>query len=298
MRKLLLVFAMAPLWLSLIAIQIIDPQGKVAEFSYDTLKSQELQSFTTLRMKNGHEVSDNWKGIALLPWLANNGYTDWHSLNSISTDGYEVRMHRVDLDAMPAYLALYQDDAALPEYDLRIIYPKTRENLWLRNLKSINLELFKSIPYPGQLYIWESKLEQLHIDNGLVTITTLMSNAFHQAKGTVVFVDSENNCLALEYPAQLKDAELLIDSGTKLRLGNIKLKGKMQLGDIVYLQCGPYAYIQKESVNNLKAIGTALQWDWERLTPYTVTGSTTRMETREFPDDKAENIWLELKETK
>ncbi|MDY0150663.1 MAG: hypothetical protein RBS43_00145 [Candidatus Cloacimonas sp.] len=295
MRNILIIIGMISLLVSLKALQVIDPQGKEREFTYASLTKADMQTFTTTRNKNGLDITETWQGIALLPWLSQNGFPDWQSLNSSSYDGYEVRLQRVDLDTMPAFIAVMLEGKLLPDSDLRLIYPETRDNLWLRGVKSISLEAFTGIPYPRQIFVWETESSNFTWDKGSIGLTELMSQAFHQNKGTVVFMDAERHAIALDYPAQLENAKLDKDKAGKLWLSNIKLLGKMNLGEIVYLQCGPYAYLKKAQLQNLTSLGKVLKWDWQRLSPYTITGTKTKLDMDIFTEKQLSPAWIELR---
>lgn len=294
MRNYILVLAIALLLLKLDALQIRDTRNRTFEITYTELCAQELQSFTTTRNKNGKEIGESWQGIALLPWLSKLGYPDWHSLNSISADGYEVRMHRMDLDRMPAFLAIQQDGQLIAENDLRLIYPTARENLWLRGVKSIQLEAFTGIPSPRQIFSWEAESKDFNWDQASLSFTELMSQAFHQSKGTVVLADINMNCIALDYPTQLATVSLVYDNQGKLQLSGLNLQGKLRLDDIVYLQCGPYAFLRNVAKSELKSLGIALNWDWTSLELYQLKAEARKFQDGINQEGSTSEEWLEL----
>ncbi|MDD4309774.1 MAG: hypothetical protein PHO32_05295 [Candidatus Cloacimonetes bacterium] len=295
MRKIILAIALACVMHSLCALQVVSSTGKITDISYTSLQKEEMQSFSTQRKKNGKDITDKWQGIPLLSWLSKQGFEDWHSLKSVSYDGFEVILHRVELDAMPAFLALVQDGNILAESELRLIYPDTRESLWLRGVKSLHLQGFTPIPFPKQIFIWEDSFSAMAKENPKISLQDLMQHSFHQNKGTVVLVDAELHCLALEYPQHLQKAWINIAADGTQGLEGLSLMGNMQPKELVYMQCGPYAYIKKGELNRLNKLADVLGWDWEKLGKYEV-----RSETRQLPPDSLKlddgiDTWIELK---
>jgi hypothetical protein len=276
------------------AIQITDSKQKQIEFSYDKLCKEELTEFSTSRNKNAKDISETWRGIALLPWLDKLGYSNWHTLRCVSSDAYEVKLHRTELDAMPAYIALVHETEFLAESDLRVVFPQTRDNLWLRGISKLYLEPFEGVAHPRQLFIWEDNQSGLAWENSLLTLEKLMHQAFRQNSGTVTFLDSKMHTISLEYPAQLGKASISTELNGTLSLYGITLIGYMQIEDIIYLQCGPYAYVKRAYLPSLQSIGTALLWDWATINRYEITGIERTSFSTSPKQDYRDTKWIEL----
>ncbi|GAB1467573.1 hypothetical protein MASR2M64_02460 [Candidatus Cloacimonadota bacterium] len=286
MRNFLITIWILAMFANLAAIEIFYNQAKPIKIGYDKLLQEELTDFVTTRNKNGKDISEAWQGIAILPWLNRLGMDKWHSLKCVSSDDFEVQLHRVELDDMPAYLAVTCEGERLAESDLRLIFPSIRESKWLRGVSKIYLNPFESIPHPGQLYVWEDYTASLPWEGNTLKLESLMQHGFHQNKGTVVFVDKLMHPLALEYPFHLETAYLSRNNKGDLEITGIPLLGDLKLSSIAFIQCGPYSYLKRDYMDSLKAIGDVLLWDWDSFTCYKASG------TKLIPIQSVDNVSL------
>ncbi|MDD2229150.1 MAG: hypothetical protein PHY48_07060 [Candidatus Cloacimonetes bacterium] len=294
MRNFLFTIWILAMFASLASIEIVDNNAKPIELGYDNLLQEELTSFVTTRNKNGKDITETWQGIALLPWLNKLGLSKWHSMKCYSLDAYEIQLHRIELDTIPAFIAMANDEEHLVESDIRLIFPSLRESMWVRGLSTICLLPFEAIPHPRQVFTWEESKGDMQWDGNRLNIENLMEQGFCQKKGRLVFVDKLMQPLALEYPVHLDKAFITTNQAGDINLEGLTLHGTLALDTIVYMQCGPYAYIAKSYIPLLSQIATALQWDWENLSTYEVTG--TKHKTHP-PLPKAKDSttkWIEL----
>lgn len=295
MKRKLLLILMLSLSIYAFALKVCPSDAPQMNLSYQSLNAEKLSEFTTQRNKNGKDIRENWQGIALLPWLQSLGISEWHSLKCVSYDGYEVELQRVELDNMPAFLALYHENEAIPEQDLRIIFPQTRENLWLRGVSQIVLQAYQPQPHPRYIYPWEDTKDVFGWNNGELSISELMSKAFAQSKGSLIMVDRELHPLALEYPALLADKALVESNSGSIRLKGITRVGDSPLAEIVYLQCGPFAYVKKGCLSQLTELGMALGWDWTDIRLTSLKNTNKKIQDRQKAIKLGKETYLELR---
>ncbi len=294
MRKYIVIIYLVCLTLSMPAIQITFASQNSLIVSYDTLNKEDLAEFSTVRNKNGKDIKETWRGISLLLWLDKLGYSNWHTLKCVSSDAYEVKLHRTELDAMPAFLALVHEGDQIAESDLRVIFPTTRENLWLRGVSKIELEPFVGVPHPKQIFSWEDYQAKLDWNKNGLNIGKLINQAFYQNKGTLVVVDAKLHAMALDFPEQLSKAAISKDDNGALRLLGVTLRGYMQLEEIIYLQVGPYAYVKQEYRKTIPDIAKALLWERDNITYTEMLGVQSKLLPSDYKSETDSSTWIEL----
>jgi len=251
--------------LCLNALTVIDVSGSEMEFSYKELLKDSLETFVTNRTKGAKTISESWKGIPIVPWLTAKGFGSWHVIKFISLDAYEVSLHRVELDPMPAFIAFEYQSEVLAETDIRVIFPSLRENMWLRGLQTIRLKGFETYPHPHIIRKLELALDKLDEKNSAMPIGEFISATMHQQKGTIVLLDSGMQAFSLEYPKHLSEHTLFLDKENRRIRLSLSQIGDTWLRDIIYIQCGPFAYASDEYLGNLQAIAKPLGWRWEGI---------------------------------
>jgi len=274
MQKISIIISLLALVGCLSALRVIHYDGSSWDIDLPELQNSGLVCFETVRDKDGKQLRENWEGISLLPWLEKYARDNWHSLRVETNDGYVLKLSRLELSANNAYLALKHEGETLSDYDVRIIIPSYRENKWPRNLKSILIEDFKPMFPPRQIFAWDNwfaSLKSIGYDaSSTIGVEMLMRNGFVQESADVLIVDKQMQSIRLRYPDDLTDSKLVMGLDNSLRLvantskkeSNIYLGG---LGEIIYLQCGPIAYIRKAAIKDIREIGTSLAWDWKNI---------------------------------
>lgn len=243
------------------AITVIDVSGSQTEFEYEQIVSSGLVTFNSSRTRGDKTVSETWRGIALVAWLESQGYSSWHEIVCKSIDAYEVNLHRMELDEIPAYIAFEYQGETLAETDVRVIFPGLRDNMWLRGLTTIKLKGYEAYPHP---YLVRS-LNSVFSSDNTVPVGKFINEAMHQQQGTLVILDADMQAIRLEYPKHLSGVSLLWDSENKSLGLSLSQIGNMKLKDIVYIQCGPMAYVSEAYLGNLQAIAKPLGWQWESI---------------------------------
>lgn len=277
------------------AISIVDTTGNSVEISYTELTNMELSTFSTSRNKGGKTVSETWRGIALIPWLDAKGFRGWHKIKFISQDAYEVELHRIELDNIPAYLAVESQHNPIPHDDLRIIMPTLRESMWLRGLKSIHLGKFDPVPHPYIVHPLDNAMEHFEHFGGSLSFARFITDAMYQSSGSIVIVDSALQAFELDYPRHLSNAMLHTNINSKSVSLNISSIGDYKLKDIVYIQCGPFAYASKEFIGKLETLAKPLGWVWEDIKVRQIQSVQASNYHSGSSDINAGDYWVEMK---
>ncbi len=300
MRRLVMIISLLSMLCSLSGIELRHHDGRSWRLNTSELQQSKLLGFETVRDKDGTQLKEKWQGIELLPWLRSLAGDKWHSMRLATNDGYVLNFSRLELKSNTAYLALKQDGRQLSDYDIRIIVPSFRESKWPRNLKSIQLEDFKPMLAPRQIYVWDNWFDTLKMQGNMgdrsVSMETLMREAFVQEAAEVLLVDKQMQSIRLRYPDDLVGCSIIAKQDNKLHLtaessAANKLKAFDQMGEIIYLQCGPIAFIRKTALKDITELGENLAWDWKEL------------ELREYKQNSKKykggkmkaGSWLELK---
>lgn len=277
------------------ALMLTTTGGNEIDISYQSLYTEEMIEFSTFRNKNGKDINENWRGIALLPWLNKLGFDNWQSMRCVSYDAYEVVMHRIELDKMPAYLALYHEGEVIDEQDVRVIFPTTRENKWLRGVSQIVLHGYQAQPQPRYIYAWEDFLLDHPMADNETRFNILMNKAFSQKSGTIILLDTEFKPFALDYPFHLADESLVVNSDNSIELKNVKFIGRTPLKDIIYLQCGPFAYIRRDHLTQMYHVGNSLGWNWDEINLARVKGTKVKALDEKVIPKLPKDAFLELR---
>jgi hypothetical protein len=277
------------------AISIVDAVGNSVEISYNELTNMELSTFSTNRNKGGKTVSETWRGIALIPWLDAKGLKGWHKIKFISQDAYEVELHRIELDNIPAFLAVESQNNPIPNDDLRIIMPTLRESMWLRGLKSIHLGMFDPAPHPYMIHPLDNAMEHIEHLSDSLSFSRFMTDAMYQSSGSIVIVDSALQAFKLDYSNHLSNAMLLTNINSNSVSLNISSIGDYELKDIVYIQCGPFAYASKEYIGKLDTLAKPLGWFWEGIEARQIQSVQASKYHSGSSEIHANDYWVEMK---
>jgi hypothetical protein len=302
MRLHKLMFAMAVLLLltlPLSALELRFGAGKTRSISIDELRQAPQTAFDTVREKGNTRQTDLWEGIDMLPWMRAMNADNWHSLAFISSDGYRISMHRAELEAMPSFIAMRDRDGYLGEDELRLIFPQRRDNLWVRGLSAIELLAFDPLPPPRQIFVWEDTLSgtiSTRSSQEAMALAEVMHKLFRLDSGSVVFAGDSGEAVRLEYPSHLGNAMLTMEAG-KLVLSGKSLPSSVCPEGIVYIQCGPQAFILAEALPLLPDLGKYLQWETGGSAPSMrlVTPSIQPFEPGSETQKIKPGSWIELR---
>ena len=272
MRKISIIISLLALVGCLSSLRVNHYDGSTWDIDIAELQNSELVCFETVRDKEGKQLRENWEGISLLPWLETYAKGNWHSLQVVTNDGYVLKFGRLELKSNTAYLALKQEGKLLSDYDIRIIIPSFRESKWPRNLASINLLDLKPMLTPRQIFVWDNSFHPLkvrgHDCDTFYSLEMLMRDVFVQVTAELIFVDKQKQIIRLRYPEDLAGCSIIANQDNKLHLAaessaENQLKAFDQLDEIIYLQCGPIAFIRKTALRDITELGSFLGWDWQ-----------------------------------
>jgi hypothetical protein len=301
MRKYCLFPGLLLMILQLSAFQVYLPEGQVKEITVEDLKQEKLVTFTTVRDKDGGQKEESWQGIPLISWLNSLTGSSWQNLQIESNDNYQLSFHRLELDDTNAYLALKLGAEELSDYNIRLIFTRYRENAWMRNIKCLRMLGFKPVPKPRQIYFWDNALQKNGIDlkSGAIAIKDLMQKGFGLESGDLIFVDEQLRKLCLNYPREIANASLFMDSRGQYFLvpepsSPLKISFENDLSRIIYIQCGAIAYLPEDAIENIAGIGKTLNWNWNSEYLYFFRAEKRQIKTGEKPSDINEDCWLEF----
>jgi len=301
MRKYCLFPGLLLMILQLSAFQVYLPEGQVKEITVEDLKQEKLVTFTTVRDKDGGQKEESWQGIPLISWLNSLTGSSWQNLQIESNDNYQLSFHRLELDDTNAYLALKLGAEELSDYNIRLIFTRYRENAWMRNIKCLRMLDFKPVPKPRQIYFWDNALQKNGIDlkSGAIAIKDLMQKGFGLESGDLIFVDEQLRKLCLNYPREIANASLFMDSRGQYFLvpepsSPLKISFENDLSRIIYIQCGAIAYLPEDAIENIAGIGKTLNWNWNSEYLYFFRAEKRQIKTGEKPSDINEDCWLEF----
>lgn len=249
-------------------IEVTNKSGVSSIISFQKLNSHPLESFQSKRHKDGKDIIDNWKGIPLQQWLIEEKLNDFQSIRFESDDNYMVRIHKAEMDTMPGYIALWQNNTPIDSTEIRVIFPKQRDMFWVRGIVRIILEDYRPIPKPRQLFIAENALSKIPLVNNPkpfvdikgYSFDTIMEDIFCDTEESVVLITRDGLRLRLEYPKHLKGAVIELTKDGKYNLKSPNIPGGMWLKDITYIQSGPYAIIRRGYLTELASLYKLLEW--------------------------------------
>ncbi|MDD2331314.1 MAG: hypothetical protein PHI68_01535 [Candidatus Cloacimonetes bacterium] len=263
-----MVLSIMLIWLvsCLSSLEICDPQGNIRIYNQKELEALPQEAFITNVQRGTSQVTNHWKGIKLLPWLNELDLIGWHSITFVSIDGYEISMHRAELESMPVWLAFSQNDLIFALDELRLVFPELRDRFWVRALAKIQLVGYEPAPAPHQIRIVKSLAAYLEEKilpdaNGSINCLKLMNQEFHSSEGSLIILDKKLRKLRLEYDKTLKNASLVVNSEALAELELPDLSSSLLPREIVYLQAGPYALLQADQYPRLLELGEALGWE-------------------------------------
>jgi hypothetical protein len=289
-------------------IEVINKSGVSTNISLKVLKAHNLENFQTKRHKDGRDIIDNWQGIPLQKWLLEEGFDDFQSIRFESDDRYMVRIHKAEMDTMPGWIALVQNNAPIDSSEIRIIFPKQRDMFWVRGIARIILEDYRPVPKPHQLFISDIAFAQIPLltdpapfkDIKGYNFDTIMEEIFCDNEESVVLVSRDGLRLRLEYPKHLKGAVIEFTKEGNYNLKSPNIPGGMWLKDITYMQSGPFAIIRKDFLSELVALYKLLEWKVPDNLQINIKVNTV---TKEIPIYNAEDLsgfnfqqneWLQL----
>jgi len=301
MRKYYLFLCLLLIILELSAFQVYLPEGQVKEITKEDLNQEKLVTFITVRDKDGGQKEETWQGIPLISWLNSLTSSSWQNLQIESNDNYQLTFHRLELDDNNAYLALKLGAEDLSEYNIRLIFTRYRENAWMRNIKCLRLLGFIPMPKPRQIYFWDKGLQKNGIDlkSGAIAMKDLMQKGFSLESGDLIFVDEQFRKLCLNYPREIADASLFMDSQGQYFLvpessSALKISFENDLSRIIYIQCGAIAYLAEDAIENMEKIARTLEWDWQGDYLYLIKAEKQKIKAGEKPMDINADCWLEF----
>jgi len=127
----------------------------------------------------------------------------------------------------------------------------------------------------------------------------LMQKGFGLESGDLIFVDEQFRKLCFNYPREIANASLFMDSRGQYFLvpessSPLKISFENDLSRIIYIQCGAIAYLAEDAIENIAGIGKTLNWNWNSEYLYFIRAEKKQIKTGEMPSDINEDCWLEF----
>ena len=251
------------------ALEVIDNQGISHLYQNAALHQLPTQEVQTTREKDGVVRHNTWQGVHFDKWLAEQQLGSFGMIRFESDDRYLVSFTKAEFDSLESWLVIAQDSVRFDGYGLRLIFPKLREMQWIRNLQRVVLEDFHPLQRPEKFFLLQpslAKLKLLHEPKPFVKIDgwylkDLLSQAGSIENQTVVLMSRDGLKLSLNYPQHLEGAVLEKAEKGKLNLKSPLIPGGMWIKDIVYIQMGNTAFLDKDYIGGLINISKILAWE-------------------------------------
>lgn len=266
--KNILILIIWGLLIPLTALNIIDIDGVVHEFSYDYFFKIQAQEFSTFKEVDKEIVENTWKGIRFDTWLAEQKFKDFANIRFVSNDRYEVKFNKAEWDTLTCYLAHTSEGKLFPKEQLRIIFPHIRSMHWVRDVQQVFLENYKEVPIPIKFLplknffatqeLVENPKPFVHM-NGYCFDDFIFALSDLPIKDVLIY-SRDGLVQNLRYPSQLAGAVLeLTESGT-YNLKSPQIPGGMWMKDIRYLQVDYQALIDINNPSLLIPLAKSLEW--------------------------------------
>jgi hypothetical protein len=139
----------------------------------------------------------------------------------------------------------------------------------------------------------------IDLKSGAIAMKDLMQKGFSLESGDLIFVDEQFRKLCLNYPREIADASLFMDSQGQYFLvpessSALKISFENDLSRIIYIQCGAIAYLAEDAIENMEKIARTLEWDWQGDYLYLIKAEKQKIKAGEKPMDINADCWLEF----
>ncbi|MDP2172828.1 MAG: hypothetical protein Q8M98_08715 [Candidatus Cloacimonadaceae bacterium] len=260
---LLIIICMGVLMLH--SLTIITCEGMSREVSYDALSALPMQAFATISLKD--KSRSLWQGIRFDKWLRDNGYNDFKRIRFEAEDRYMTMLEKSEFDTLECWLAFSSEGKIFEDKSMRVIFPGTREMKWVSFVARVVLEGELPIVVPQGFMLIDSYLKEfvLHRDpTPFVDIEGWLFREFLPDEilrngGELYILSRDGVSSILSYPKHLQDAVLEYREGG-YHMKSPQIPGGMWLRDVVFIQMGEYALINKYHLSILIELSKKLDW--------------------------------------
>jgi len=226
------------------AWEVTDSNGGTMVFKSDSFAKLPMIEIQTERDKKGKHLSDKWKGFLLNDWLKNSGYTEFGEIVFESSDHYQVRLSKEDLDKQQAIIALYQNDNPLAEKDYRLVIPGMRDMYWIANIVKITLQKKDQLMVPQIIYWAEPILNAKKLKSDIPPFKNMKGYAFTDLldpnipfpDGDVLVMGKDGVKQLLDYRKFLQKAVLEKTDSTGYWLKSPDMPAGMWIKNLAYVQ--------------------------------------------------------------
>jgi hypothetical protein len=224
--------------------EVINTDGGTMVFSNESFANLPMQELQTERDKKGKHLSDNWKGFLLKDWMKKNGYTEFGEIVFESSDHYQVRLTKEELDSQTALVALYQNGNLLESKDIRLILPNMRDMYWISNITTITLQTKDQMIIPNIIYWAEPILNSKGLKTNIAPFTNMKGYAFTDLldpnipfpDGNVLVMGVDGVRHLLDYRKYLQKAVIEKTDENSFLLKSPDMPAGMWIKDLAYVQ--------------------------------------------------------------
>ena len=315
MKNIALILLLSLLCSLSFALDLVLKDGRILSFPNADFAKLNQEDITTFRTREEGIRTDNWKGIRFDNWLKENKLRDFSTIRFESDDRYLISFEKVAFDTTACWLVTQNDKEIFAPENYRIIFPNLMQNHWVRNISRVVLEDFRPIALPHRIYFmdgakqqnWSPELQNLKLQfepKPFVNIHGYFFEDLMQAlksgkKADVVFYSADGFKLRLAYPTHLKGAVLELTEAGKLNLKSPQIPGGMWVKDIIYIQIGKHAVMQKQAINRLIDLNQNFGWQLSAEAKvklnYPKTSAKTGFATLLAEPERLNNLrWLQI----
>lgn len=258
------------------ALEIVLKDGRILSFPNADFAKLKQEEITTFRTREEGVRTDKWKGIRFDNWLKEKNLRDFSTIRFESDDRYQMSFEKVAFDTTSCWLVTQNDKEIFAPENYRIIFPNLMQNHWVRNISKVVLQDFRPIARPVRVYFvdqdrqqnWSPELQNLKLHQDpkpFVNIRgyfleDLLKTLKSGKKADLVFFSRDGFKLRLNYPLDLKGAVLELTEAGNLNLKSPQIPGGMWVKDLVYIQIGKTALLQKAALNRLIDLNQHFGW--------------------------------------
>lgn len=243
------------------ALEIIDARGANYEYSYAEffkVKAEELK------------ISENesWLGIRFDNWMKGQNLGEFKRIRFISKASYELSFDKADWDTLSCWLVYEKNGQRLANEELGIVFPYLKRGGRLSQLKRVILEDLHSLRFPGKFYFLENLLaaEQKTVINTILgeregyELNNLAYSFGEEPLKVFHFYTREGLHFSLKYPAESAGVFLEKDETGKLNLLGANLPEVNWQKDIIYVQCGEIAAVERMAMAFILSLAKVQYW--------------------------------------
>jgi hypothetical protein len=252
------------------AWEVTNTNGGTMVFSTDSFTKLPLVELQTERDKKGKHLSDHWKGFLFKDWLTQNGYAEYGEIVLESSDHYQVRLSKEDLDKQEALVALYQNDKQLEPKDIRLILPTMRDMYWIANISKITLQNKDLTIVPNIIYWAEPIVYAKKLQTDIPPFKEMKGYLFSDLlepnvpfpDGDVLIMGNDGVKHLLDYRKFLRNAVLEKTETEGIWLKSADMPAGMWIKNLAYVQFNKIGILFKDAFKekSLQELGDILSW--------------------------------------